>query len=321
MHFMGEREVRQGFNDHSENVQISAQEDRIGRKTQELFLKKLIREPAWSIRGDQITVLRPLDKHLIDDLHTRSIPGLPPTQVLREKAIVATGLENETISPELAGALEMFLAIENKLPDFMKLALQGYRKLTGLHQSSLQWGKEELQHGLALGLILKLTGHKTATELVEDYQENLKKTWENPFPSPREVIIYSAIQERGTHLNYRLLVERAKAEGAHTVAAILDLIAHDEAYHGGGYRGFVKIFYEEDPEGTVEDVLHVASNFKMPAQNLIPDKVRALRHLIRIAGSTSALKELIAEHTIFDSLTGFGFISEKDARRIADLHR
>lgn len=321
MHFMGEREVRPGFNDHSEHVEITAQEDSIGRKTHQLFVNKLIRSPAWDIKGQQITILRPLDRNLIDGLHARPILGLPQPQTLRERVIVTTGLEKEEISPELARVIARFKMIEDKLPDFMRLALKGYRNLTGLHESSYQWGREELQHSLAAGLILEGTGHKTAEELLNDYQENLKTTWENPFPTPREVIIYSAIQERGTNVDYLLLVRRALEEGAPIVAQILELVARDEAYHGGGYRAFVKIFYEEDPEGTVKDVLHVASNFKMPIQNLIPDKVRALRDLSRIAGGLPAVKELIAEHTIFDSLMGFGFIPEKDARRIADLHR
>lgn len=76
-----------------------------------------------------------------------------------------------------------------------------------------------------------------------------------------------------------------------------------------------KKYYEVDPEGTIVDILYVARNFRMPAENLHPNRSQWIKDLIRV-GALS--RELVAEEIVYHTLKGFRFIEENVARETAD---
>lgn len=312
-------ETKSGFNDESKTVEISSEDKFVGPRAHDLFTTKLIRPLPWDIKAGKIVITKKPGQFAIIE----KIPGVPYVGDLLEREIITDGLEKEIISPELARVIALYKMVEDYLPDFMGRAVGMFRNNIGISASYNQWGREELQHSLAAGLILKKTGHKTLAQLHDEQEAGLLKTWEMPFPTARQMVIYAAFQERNTDLAYRELSKRAEREDAPITAKILKLISEDEAYHGGGYRAFAKIYHELDPEGTVRDALHVAENYRMPAQNLFPNPRRALVDTVKVYETAEkkgeeVIRDMVSEDTIAHTLRGFGFVSEEKAKEVAD---
>ncbi len=297
------RPDRSPFNDNFRGVEMSEEDRFVGPKALELFTTTLIRPLPWEIKAGKIVVVKRFDQHV----ELESTPGIPYVPDLQERVIITQGLEKEVLSKELSQALAIFKAVEDFLPDYMGRATGMFRNNLGISASYNQWGREELQHSLALGLILERTGNKTAQQLVEEHQANLLRTWELPFPTQRQMVLYAAFQERNTDLAYQALATQAEKEDAPITAKILRIISKDEAYHGGGYRAFARIYYDLDQEGTIQDAVHVAANYRMPAQNLSPHPRSRATTLIKVGALSRAM---IERDTILHTLRGFRFIPE-----------
>lgn len=301
------------FDETSRLVEITPEEREIGIRTKRYFDRTLKRRPPWVIKAGEISILKPNREPSAQETN----PGLPPLPTLLAHTISTATLEGERISPILASVLFTFKRIEDKLSDFSGRSGHFFRNVWGINNSYHQWSYEENQHSDAIGLILERTDSVSRKDLEDDYYENLARTWEAPFPTGRMMVIYAAFQEQLTSLNYHALVKRAMEEGARTVAEIMKLIAHDEAYHGGGYRAFAKIFAEVDLEGTIKDTLHVAKNFRMPAQHLMRDQKRNSIEIVRVGAFN---KQMVSEETIYRVLMGLGFIPQHMARQAADSY-
>jgi acyl-[acyl-carrier-protein] desaturase len=65
--------------------------------------------------------------------------------------------------------------------------------------------------------------------------------------------------------------EGAKAYGDECLATIFRLNARDEIAHCRFYEDVVKVLLEEDREGTLLDIAHVAKHFQMPGVGIVPD--------------------------------------------------
>jgi len=63
----------------------------------------------------------------------------------------------------------------------------------------------------------------------------------------------------------------AKACGDECLATIFRLNARDEIAHCRFYEDVVKVLLEEDREGTLLDIAHVARHFQMPGVGIVPD--------------------------------------------------
>jgi len=288
---MDTREIdKPPFNDRYTIVKISPEEEEIGGKIHKLFRTELRRVHPWTInRHGVVTIVK----------NGREIGGI----------------ENENISPELARVLDGFNMVERFLPDFIGQGNQFVRSNMGLFEFHTQWAGEESLHGQILEILLEQTGHKPEEEVIKEYHENLTRVWEPPFRTTRQIVAHAAFQERGTEVGYEALAIRAIEEGAPKTAEILRLIGSDESFHGKGYTKVTRIFYETDPEGTIDDVLYVASEFRMPAENLHPDREQWVRDLVGV-GALS--KELLREGVIYRTLKAFDFIPESVARKTAD---
>jgi hypothetical protein len=295
-------EARPGFQEVFYPVTISPDEREIGIRTKRCFDRTLKRRPPWIVNNNQISLTASLE--------------LKGSTSVRTDLIAGDDMARESISSLLASVLFTFKRIENKLPDFKGRSHDLFRNIWGINASYHQWGYEENQHSDALALILDATGHLTRTELESDYYENLLRTWELPFTTPRQMVIYAAFQEQLTHLAYASLAKRATEEGAPLVGQVLQLIAQDEAYHGGGYRAFSRIFAELDLTSTIDDALYVGRNFRMPAQHLMRDRRKDSVDIVRVGAFS---KELVSEGTIFNVLRGFRFVPD-ELSRVAALN-
>ena len=301
---------KDAFSELSLPVEITPEEREIGLKTKRYFDKTLKRRTPWLIKNGRVTV----QKGTLNPSALEQNPGSEPLPSIATGEISTDALEKESISPTLSSVLLTFKRIEDKLPDFSGRSTGLFRNIWGINNSYHQWSYEENQHSDAIGLILQSTGSMSREELDDDYYDNLAKSWEPPFPTARMMVLYAAFQEQMTSLSYHALVKRAAEEGAATVAEIMKLIAHDEAYHGGGYRAFSRVYAELDREGTIADALQVAANFRMPAQHLMRDRRRNSVEIIRVGAFS---KEMVSEETLYKVLMGLGFVPEADARRVA----
>jgi len=300
---MGSMELEPLFNDRYTRVKISPEEEEIGGKTFDLFEEKWKRSLAWNIKNGVVTI---------------------PKKDFETEDIIIDGLNTEEISEQLARLFSGFKMVEDFLPDYMAVGSRFTRTNRGLFRWNLQWGKEEEQHGLALGSILEQTGHKTRDQINKEYYENLTRVWESPFSTTRQIVAHAVFQEWYTHLAYDALTERAKKEGAPKIARILNCISKDETYHYAGYRDIItQIYHKADPEGTIDDVLYVGREFRMPGEILHPDSrqwIKDLREIGLLGTKETGLsgRKFVAKKIVYDTLSAFSFVPESVARKTAN---
>ncbi len=178
---------------------------------------------------------------------------------------------NRDMSPLVGDVVEAFSAVEMFLPDYTAKILQLIRKSRGRAWFQANWGYEESKHSLTLAEWLVRSG-KRSEEGMRAYENALldNAEWELPFDHPRQMIIYTMIQELATWLNYWNLKARVEQEGDEALSRALHLISADEKTHYNFFRKGVKIFMDFEPAETLGDLKYVFENFQMPAHSLIP---------------------------------------------------
>src|SRR4051794_3652276 len=145
---------------------------------------------------------------------------------------VAWDQANAASSPLLANIVEGFSAVEMFLPDYTAKIMELIRKSRGRAWFQANWGYEESKHSLALAEWLVRSGHRTDEEM-RTYANSLLDggEWELPFDHPRQMIIYTMIQELATWLNYRNLIHLARENQDPALVRVLTLISRDERCH------------------------------------------------------------------------------------------
>lgn len=187
-----------------------------------------------------------------------------------EKDVLWSGVNPE--SSELTALIvQFFSAVEMYLPDFTAKMMQMIRQSRGRAWFHSNWGYEESKHSMVLEDWLIRSGKRTV-EQVRDFEKTLLmgEEWELPFDHPRQMLIYTMIQELATGLNYTNLRRRAQDEGDMALSSLLRWVAADESAHYNFYRKGVKVYLQLEPEETIADIKYVFDNFAMPARTLIP---------------------------------------------------
>jgi acyl-[acyl-carrier-protein] desaturase len=177
----------------------------------------------------------------------------------------------EHASEEMALCAETFCGVEMYLPDYTAKGLNLVRESFGQAWFQANWGYEESKHALSLREYLLRSGQRTEDEMWEYERRIFAKVWELPFDTPRQMVIYGSLQEKTTWMLYRAQLQNAKQIGDPVLSAIYRLAGRDEAAHASFYQQTVRLCLDEDREGTVRDMAHVLSHFRMPAQDLVPD--------------------------------------------------
>ena len=176
----------------------------------------------------------------------------------------------------LAVCLETFCGVELFIPDYTKNGLNLSREIFGQAWFHLCWGYEESKHALVFREYLLRSGLRTLDQYMDYEEEILSKEWQMPFATNRQMACYGALQEIATYLIYASQRDVHRRAGNPVLAKLFDLVARDEAAHAAFYRAFVRFEYEEDPQGTSEDLAHVIAHFDMPGAQLVPDFERRL---------------------------------------------
>jgi len=213
-------------------------------------------------------------------------------------------VENEPIDENLTGLIESFMAVESFLPDFAGKGLAFYRRLLGLAHNHINWSYEEIKHGRALYLLLLKSGARTKQQLADFQRQVWREVWMAPFHTPRQMICYASMQEKATHRNYEQLRVVALEQGAAGCAAGIRYVSRDEVFHHAFFRDIVKMYLEYDEVGTAQDLVHVAENFQMPAQHLLPDAGGRIRALAR---NHIVSKRQLRDESIMPTIKSIGF--------------
>ena len=230
-----------------------------------------------------------------------------------ERDIPWDQVRQETLSEATASMIESFYAVESYLPDFAEKGLGYYRSMVGLSSSQINWSYEELKHGRTLQLVLERSGARTPEQMREFRMALARNQWTLPYPTARQMLIYSAFQEKETNRNYEHLRDALANEGALGSAQALRIIGRDEAFHHAFYKDVVRMMLEYDEVGTAQDVKLVAESFRMPAQHLMPNMEERVLTMVRhkVFG-----KRQVRDEAIIPTIKAFGF---RDAEELASV--
>lgn len=172
---------------------------------------------------------------------------------------------------EKAILIETFCLEELYVPDYCARGVELMRPWFGLAWFQINWSAEEAKHGLALREYLIRSGLRSEADFDALWSEVFAKPWSLPFSTAREMSCYGAIQEAATYAAYQAQKLVAAEAGDAALEAIFSHISRDEAAHAGFYRTVIAIHLDEDRVGTIADLAHVLSHFRMPGDERIPN--------------------------------------------------
>jgi acyl-[acyl-carrier-protein] desaturase len=178
---------------------------------------------------------------------------------------------NTDVPEALITVAETFCCVESFLPDYVSSGINVVRPYFGQAWFSANWAYEESKHSVALMEYLLRSKRRTPEQMF-DLQATLMETkWEMPFQTARQMTIYGCFQEMATFVIYLRQEIAAKAAGDECLSSIFRLNARDEIAHCRFYEDVVKVLLEEDREGTLVDIAHVAKMFQMPGVGIVPN--------------------------------------------------
>jgi len=227
---------------------------------------------------------------------------------------------NPETSEELAQCTETFCAVEMYLPDFTSKMLHMIRRSRGRAWFHVNWGYEESKHSMTLESWLLISGHRTEEQRQQFVDSLLGQEWELPFDHPREMLVYTMIQELATFWNYRNLEKMAAKEKDWALVGALRLISVDERVHYNFYKQAVLEWMKHDDQGTVKDIKYVFDNFTMPGHAQIPHYEESARVLARtgIYGPREYIK--LVKNPVLEDLglsKDFKLMEEREAQYAA----
>jgi acyl-[acyl-carrier-protein] desaturase len=192
---------------------------------------------------------------------------------------------NRDAPESLVTVAETFCCVESFLPDYVAKGLNVVRPYFGQAWFSANWAYEESKHSVALIEYLLRSGRRTPEQVFGLQNQLMAQEWQLPFQTAQQMTIYGCFQEMATFVIYVKQEQRSKEVGDECLATIFRLNARDEIAHCRFYQDVVKVLLEEDREGTLRDVAHVARNFEMPGVKIVPDyeeRVRVMREEGRV---------------------------------------
>ena len=167
---------------------------------------------------------------------------------------------------------ETFWAVESFLPDYTATVARAFRGDRARCWVHAMWSYEESKHSRAFEEWLVRGGHRTADDLnvMTDRMWGAGE-WALPHDSDRRMLVYQMLQEAMTRFVYSSFRKHAEAAGDLALVDVLRHLGSDEQAHYTFFRDCVRLWLEEDRQGTTDDLYHVLVSFRMPAGHLIPD--------------------------------------------------
>lgn len=210
-------------------------------------------------------------------------------------------LDTSKNSERKAVCVETYCGEELYLPDYIAGGIELTRSIFGAAWFQACWSYEESKHGLVFREYLTRSGLRSEAEFAAFEQRIFARRWRLPFSTGRRMACYGTLQEAATYLAYKTQKDRAIVEGDKVLAAIFTHVSRDEAAHAGFYRAVIKLELAEDREGTIADLAHVVSHFKMPGDGLIDD----YQDRLRTSGAGISTR-LFLQHGVLPTLKSLG---------------
>lgn len=189
---------------------------------------------------------------------------------------------NPGLDPAVADVVESFLAVELYLPDYVANAMAMWRPSRACTWFYANWGYEESKHSLALGDWLLRSGMRTDEQMADLEGRVFGWKWDVPHDSPVGMLIYAAVQELATGVNYRNLRRHTAAGRDPALDALLGFLSVDEQAHHSFFLKAVRLFLAQDRAGTLRQLHRVLASFAMPAIHEMVDgrsRVEAIQEL------------------------------------------
>lgn len=204
------------------------------------------------------------------------------------------------LSEDTVTLIEGFLGIEEYVGDYVLDGLEMFGNDRTRRNLQLQWGAEEMKHGVAWEQVLLHSGSRTREELdlflgrVSDHKWSHRN--HKGLDEPLGVSVYAMMQERATFYNYeqvrwrireeyglgrRVTPEERKRGKEIGAAEAFRIVAVDEIAHHGMFLKVVQSHLRYFPESTLEKMEEVFSDFNMPALRIIPNRRPFIRAVIR----------------------------------------
>jgi acyl-[acyl-carrier-protein] desaturase len=192
------------------------------------------------------------------------------------------GQVNRSLDPAIADVVESFCAVELYLPDYVATAMSTFRASRSWAWFYANWGYEESKHSLALGDWLLRSRMRTEEQLADLAGRAFAHPWKVPHDSAVGMLVYAAVQELATGLNYRNLRRQVDQRGDLALSRLLGLLSVDEQAHHCFFLKAVQLFLRHDRPGTLKQIRQVLHNFSMPAIYELADgksRVEAIKAL------------------------------------------
>lgn len=209
-------------------------------------------------------------------------------------------LDTLKITGATTQCVEIFCSEELYVPDYSSKGLEMVRADSGMAWFQTRWAFEESRHSMVFREYLIRSGQRSEAQFAALETEIFSNSWQLPYETPRRMSCYGALQEGATYVAYKAQKDKARLAGDKVLEAIFHLVGRDEAAHGGFYRAMIGQELSRDRKGTVADLAHVISTFKMPGDGLIPD----YRERLRTSGAGISPR-VFFEHVISPLLTTF----------------
>jgi acyl-[acyl-carrier-protein] desaturase len=223
------------------------------------------------------------------------------------------GMVNSSMDPAIADVVESFCAVELYLPDYVANAMSVFRHSRGRAWFYANWGYEESKHSLALGDWLLRSGLRSDEQMADLENRVFENEWDLPHDNPVGMLIYAAVQELATGLNYRNLRRCVDIEGDPALSKLLHYIRVDEQAHHCFFLNAVRLFLRHDRPGTLKQLHRVLHNFAMPMIYGMADG----RQRIENIKSLNVFNDQIYFHEVYQPILAALGITRPELRRCA----
>ena len=154
----------------------------------------------------------------------------------------------------------------------------------------VRWGAEEDRHAQALAYYQIRSGIvKNQEELEEELIRENIKNFDLGFSQPVQVFTYTFLQEKATQIYYQALSRAVKEP---ILKTLLLHLSRDESRHFSFFADMLDAYVECHQTRVLPLILEVASSYRMPLFNTMPDYARKAIRMAREAPGYSRKKPL-----------------------------